>query len=72
MNILGFFKRKKNCYSSYKQSSNASVYEQIADKLKTTTQHVYEIAHGKGLVCFDDFVIRDHLCQTGIVCRIYW
>ena len=67
MNILCFFRRKKNCYNSYKQSSHVPDYERIACELGTNAQHVYEIAHGKTIADFDDYVIYKRLRLLNII-----
>lgn len=51
----------------YRHSSHATHYEQIARSLNTVAQHVYEIAHGKRLRGYDDFVIQDRLFRAGIL-----
>ena len=48
---------------------NSSVYEKVASELDSDPQHIYEIAHGKALYSYDDYVIYDCLCRYGIVRR---
>ena len=66
MNLFCLFKKKKT-YKDYKTSERAAVYEKIASELGQTPQHVYEIAHGKEIKCYDDAVIHDRLIQNGIL-----
>ena len=68
MNIFHLFKKRQK-YGDYKTSENADKYEKIASELDSTPQHVYEIAHGKPLRSYDDYVIYDRLCHYGIVHR---
>jgi len=68
MNILQIFKKART-YGDYRQSRYASVYLCIAKDLRTEAQHVYEIAHGKSVKSFDDYVILDRLCQDKIIHR---
>lgn len=65
MGFLSF--RKKRKYSDYRESSHAAFYEMLAIKLNTKAQHIYEIAHGKELACYDDRVIWSFLVQEGVV-----
>ena len=67
MSLMDFFKKSRKEYGDYTQSSHIDVYEAIAHKLSTTPQHVYEIAHGKHRVCYDDSVIWSELLKAGIV-----
>lgn len=67
MGIFSFLRRKKTDYGDYKQSSHVEEYEQIAARLDTAAQHVYEIAHGKAVRCYDDRVILCALKQARIV-----
>ena len=67
MNILGLFEKQKKFYGDYTQSQHVALYEQIAARLGTSAQHVYEIAHGKSIRCHDDYVILYALKQARIV-----
>ena len=69
MKITDLFKKKshKPEFGDYSLSSHAAIYEQIAKKLGTTPQHVYELAHGKGIECYDDRVILSELGSAGIL-----
>jgi len=62
-----FSKKKPEVYPHYSQSSHASTYEEIAKKFGTTPQHVYEIAHGKGIGSYDDRVIVNELIEAKII-----
>ena len=64
--ILNFFKKRKK-YWQYKLSKHAGIYEKIASELNSDAQHVYELAHGKTVKCYDDFVIIDRLFQCKIL-----
>ena len=68
MKFFNFFK-KKHKYKDYLSSEKSLVYERIAEELNNDAQHVYEIAHGKGCRCYDDFVIVEHLYRHGILHR---
>ena len=69
MNILKFFSKKKEseAYPHYSTSSHATTYEEIAKRLGATAQHIYEIAHGKGVKTYDDRVILDELVKAKIL-----
>ena len=67
MSLFGFHKKKKVGYGGYEASTHVEVYERIAADLGTTPQHVYEIAHGKQTVDFDDTVIRERLRAENIL-----
>ncbi len=61
------FKRKAKHRRTYKESPNREKYERIASDLRTNPQHVYEIAHGKSLLSYDDRVIKEQLYQAGLI-----
>lgn len=67
MSILSLFKKQKESFGDYTQSRNATRYERIAERLSTSAQHVYEIAHGKLFHSHDDRVIWYALLDAGIV-----
>ena len=66
MKLFGF-KRKSKEYQSYQSSKHSEIYEQIAKGLDSNAQHVYEIAHGKSVNIYDDFVILDQLRKYKIL-----
>ncbi len=66
MGLFRFFK-KRRVYKDYKHSSHVAIYERIAKELNATAQHVYEIAHGKRILCHDDYVILCHLEENKII-----
>lgn len=57
-------------YGSYRKSSKALAYEEIADEFRVSPQHVYEIAHGKRIHIMEDRKIFNELVVRGfIVCK---
>lgn len=65
MRLLKFRKSKE--YQNYKLSKHSDIYESIASELSSNAQHVYEIAHGKKINSYDDFVILDRLKRCEIL-----
>lgn len=66
MKLINLF-RKSNPIQDYSSSKHSGVYEKIARELNSSAQHVYDIAHGKSVDSYDDFVILDRLLKHGIV-----
>lgn len=66
MKLINLFKRNQ-MFHDYKSSTHSLIYEKIARDLNNSAQHVYEIAHGKSVVCYDDLVIQDRLYMHGII-----
>ncbi len=67
--IKGKLSPNKPSFGDYKQSSHVKEYERIADEVKSSPQHVYEIAHGLDVKTYDDSIIWERLIQKGIVNR---
>lgn len=67
MDFKSIFRKKKKTYADYTTSDHAAVYEKIANNLNTSPQHVYEIAHGKGVKTYDDRVIWSELIMENII-----
>ena len=65
MSLSAFLSKLR--YGSYKDSSKASIYEEIAKTFRVSPQHVYEIAHGKKPQAREDHKIFDELLSIGII-----
>ena len=65
MSITSFLNKLK--YGSYKDSSKASVYEEIAKTYNVQPQHVYEIAHGRRPQTREENDIFQELLSKGII-----
>lgn len=59
MSLFSFIYKLK--YGSYKESTRATLYEEIAASFNVTPQHVYELNHGKRVRSWVDGAIRDEL-----------
>jgi len=59
MSLSSFFSKHK--YGSYKNTTRAALYEDIAVNFGVTPQHVYELNHGKRVRSWVDGAIRDEL-----------
>ena len=66
MKLINLFKKGETT-QDYSSSKHSGVYEKIAHELNSSAQHVYEIAHGKKIENYDDFVILDRLLKYGII-----
>ena len=66
MKLIKFFKKGKE-YQDYSSSEHSEIYEKIARELNSNAQHVYELAHGRKLECYDDYVILSSLLRHGIL-----
>ena len=69
MFLSSFFRKLR--YGSYNGSSNAAIYEQIAQSKNVLPQHVYEIAHGKKPQTREDETIFEELMALGIIVNTY-
>ena len=61
MRILELFKK------NYKKSSRPEIYEEIAQLVNSTPQHVYNLAHGKRPKEVKDDKIITHLIMKGVI-----
>ncbi len=63
--FFDLFRRKKKkdvqTFQRYEGSAHQKLYEEIAKDLNADPQHVYEIAHGKRIRCYDDEAILEQL-----------
>lgn len=51
----------------YKTSEHKEIYEQIAEEVGVTPEHVYDLAHGKVVHSHDDNVVLTMLAEHNVI-----